>query len=95
MTQPTQLPNEIQSAQHMGQIILDWLHNRQAYLTHLREIPDTEKLEVTDEDSGEVINLEGPQRSAFFMGIAVAQHAFLELPFQAVDVPDDSDEQTA
>ncbi|MPS62177.1 hypothetical protein [Acinetobacter sp.] len=95
MTQPAQQSNEIQSAQHMGQLMLDWLHNRQAYLTHLREIPDTEKLEVIDEDSGEVLNLEGEQRTAFFMGVAVAQHAFLELPFKVIDVPDDSDEQTA
>lgn len=86
-------PQPIQTVEQMANLVMDWLQNRHAQLSHLREIPDTEKLEVTDEDTGEVLVLEGDLRRTFLMGLAVAQTIFIEPPFKVQEVEDDEDDE--
>lgn len=88
-------PQPIETVEQMANLVMDWLQNRHAQLNHLREIPDSEKLEVADEDTGEVLVLEGDLRRTFLMGLAVAQTIFIDPPFKVAEVDDEDDEQDA
>lgn len=85
-------PQPIESLEQMANLVVDWLQNRHNQLNHLRDIPETEKLAVEDQDTGETLELEGQLRKVFLMGVAVAQTIFLEPPFKVVDDEENDDE---
>lgn len=92
--QQTQAQSQpIQNLEQMANLVIDWMENKHRKLNHIRDIPDTEKMVVEDQDTGEEIDLQGELRKVFLMGIAVAQTEFLEPPFKVVSDDEDTDDE--
>lgn len=68
------------------ELVMKWHFQKISEIDHISRIPESETLEITDEDSGEVHNLEGKEREAFLQGLLVAKSMFMQLPFQPIEV---------
>lgn len=86
MSEQEQQPQASSDLTGFIQLVLKWHHNTIAQIDHIANIPESEVLEVTDEDTGEVRNLTGEQRESFIQGMLVAKTMFMQLPFQPVEV---------
>ncbi len=75
-------------------LICDWQQNKLAQINHLANIPDSEILEVTDEDTGKTHTLQGKEREAFLYGLLTAASMFSELPFRPVPVEPEATNET-
>lgn len=85
LTQEAQRPQPIETVEDMGNLVLRWFQNRHQQVSQLRNVPDHDTQEITDQDTGEVFTLEGETLKAFKMGLAVAQTIFIDPPFQVLD----------
>ena len=80
-SQETNTTQAITSMDQLLNLIVNWHSSTVNQIQHLSEVPESEKLEVTDEDTGEVVNLTGKEREAFIQGLLVAKTMLLQLPF--------------
>lgn len=85
LEQEAQRPQPIETVEAMGNLVLQWFQNRHQQVSQLRNVPDHDAQEITDQDTGEVFTLEGEKLKAFKMGLAVAQTIFIDPPFQVID----------
>lgn len=83
---------ELKTVNELASHVVSWAQNCHAQINQIINIPDTEELEVTNEDTGEVTRLQGAERKAFLAGMAVAQTYFARLPFRAETFDQDEPE---
>lgn len=85
---PQDLP-EIVTLEQMGDVVTRWFTNRHMQLDAIQKVPAGDTLQAFDESTGEIINFEGEQRTAFLLGVQVAQSIFREPPFSVVTGSDE------
>lgn len=83
----------INSTEQLTQLVIDWQENVMAQLSHIANLPSDLGIEVSDDDSGEVIHITDQRMEDFVKGILVAKTLIGTLPFkmQEVDIQSDSE----
>lgn len=89
-SQETNTTQAITSMDQLLNLVVNWHSSTVNQIQHLAEVPESEKLEVTDEDTGEVVNLTGKEREAFIQGLLVAKTMLLQLPFTLQESHDEA-----
>lgn len=83
---PQQAPLEqqtapIESLDQFADLIINWNANTLALLQHMMEIPEGTKVEIVKEGKTETMEISGPLREGFRLGLFVAMSEIEELPF--------------
>lgn len=83
---PQQAPLEqqtapIESLDQFANLVINWNANNLALLQHMMEIPEGTKVEIVKEGKTETMEMSGPLREGFRLGLFVAMSEIKELPF--------------
>lgn len=71
----------IESLDQFASLITNWNANNVALLQHMMEIPEGTKVEIVKDGKTETMELSGPLREGFRLGLFVALSEIKELPF--------------
>lgn len=80
MTEPEQ-NNVVPLASLLTQKVVTWHKDKMDFLLHIANVPDSEALVITNDDTGEEESITGREREMFIKGLLVARSTFMELPF--------------
>lgn len=80
MTEPEQ-NNVVSLASLLTQKVVAWHEDKMNFILHLANVPDSESLIVTNNDTGEEENITGRDREMFIKGLLAGRALLLDLPF--------------
>lgn len=79
--QPQATSTTITELDQFAHLLVNWHSHSISQIDHLANTPETETLQVMDNDTGEVTQLTGTEREAFIKGLLVAKTMLMQLPF--------------